>query len=101
LEKGWKVIAAVRDPSKMKIEGEVMVVKLEVGEKEDAKKVSPPSPPSLGTRFSLSFSKKRCGTGLIPRRSRRSRNKGSKGSMSLLPMPLSTWDVGLDLKISM
>jgi putative NADH-flavin reductase len=40
LEKGWKVIAAVRDPSKMKIEGDVMVVKLEVGEKEDAKKVS-------------------------------------------------------------
>lgn len=27
----------------MKIEGDVMVVKLEVGEKEDAKKVCPPS----------------------------------------------------------
>ena len=39
LEKGWKVIAAVRDPSKMDIKGDVMVVKLEVGEKEDAKKV--------------------------------------------------------------
>jgi uncharacterized protein YbjT (DUF2867 family) len=40
LEKGWKVIAAVRDPSKMpKVEGEVVVVRLEVGEKEDAKKV--------------------------------------------------------------
>jgi hypothetical protein len=47
LEKGWKIIAAVRDPSKMKIEGDVMVVKLEVGEKEDAKKVRPlsASPP--------------------------------------------------------
>jgi putative NADH-flavin reductase len=41
LEKGWKVIAAVRDPSKMKKEGDMMVVKLEVGEKEDAKKVRP------------------------------------------------------------
>lgn len=41
LEKGWKVIAAVRDPSKMKVDGDVMVVKLEVGEKEDAKKVRP------------------------------------------------------------
>jgi putative NADH-flavin reductase len=42
LEKGWKVIAAVRDPSKMKVEGDVMVVKLEVGEKGDAKKVRTP-----------------------------------------------------------
>jgi putative NADH-flavin reductase len=41
LQKGWKVIAAVRDPSKMEIEGDVMVVKLEVGEKEDAKNVRP------------------------------------------------------------
>jgi norsolorinic acid ketoreductase len=41
LEKGWKVIAAVRDPKKMPDlkEGEVVVVKLDVGEKEDAKKV--------------------------------------------------------------
>jgi putative NADH-flavin reductase len=43
LEKRWKVIAAVRDPSKMKQEGDMMVVKLEVGEKEDAKKVRPSS----------------------------------------------------------
>ena len=40
LDKGWKVIAAVRDTSKMpKVEGDIVVVKLEVGEKEDAKKV--------------------------------------------------------------
>jgi hypothetical protein len=43
LGKGWKVIAAVRDPSKMpKIEGDMVVIKLEVGEKEDAKKVCLP-----------------------------------------------------------
>lgn len=43
LEKGWKVIAAVRDTKKMpdlQGEGEVVVVKLDSGEKEDAKKVS-------------------------------------------------------------
>jgi len=40
LDKGWKVIAAVRDTSKMpKVEGDIVVVRLEVGEKEDAKKV--------------------------------------------------------------
>lgn len=41
LEKGWKVIAAVRDPKSMpKLEkGEVVVVKLDAGEKDDAKKV--------------------------------------------------------------
>lgn len=40
LEKGWRVIATVRDTSKMpKLEGDIMIVKLEVGEKDDAKKV--------------------------------------------------------------
>jgi hypothetical protein len=40
LEKGWKVIAAVRDTKKMPdVKGEVVVVKLDSGEKEDAKKV--------------------------------------------------------------
>ena len=41
LEKGWKVIAAVRDTKKMpdlQGKGEVVVVKLDSGEKEDAKK---------------------------------------------------------------
>lgn len=45
LEKGWKVIAAVRDTKKMpdlQGKGEVVVVKLDSGEKEDAKKASPP-----------------------------------------------------------
>lgn len=53
LEKGWKVIAAVRDTNKMpdlQGEGEVVVVKLDSGEKEDAKKASPPC---LFTSFSL------------------------------------------------
>jgi short-subunit dehydrogenase involved in D-alanine esterification of teichoic acids len=40
LEKGWKVIAAVRDTKKMPdVKGEMVVVKLDSGEKEDAKKV--------------------------------------------------------------
>jgi uncharacterized protein YbjT (DUF2867 family) len=41
IEKGWRVIAAVRDPNKMPEVGggEVVVVKLDAGEKEDAKKV--------------------------------------------------------------
>lgn len=40
IEKGWRVIAAVRDPNKMsEVGGEVVVVKLDAGEKEDAKKV--------------------------------------------------------------
>jgi hypothetical protein len=40
LSKGWKVIAGVRDPKKMPdLEGEIVVVKLDAGEKEDAKKV--------------------------------------------------------------
>ena len=45
LEKGWKVIAAVRDTRKMpdlQGKGEVVVVKLDSGEKEDAKKASLP-----------------------------------------------------------
>jgi hypothetical protein len=44
LEKGWKVIAAIRDPKKMPStegKGEVVVVKYDAGEKDDAKKVSP------------------------------------------------------------
>lgn len=45
LEKGWKVVAAVRDPKSMpKLDGgEVVTVKLDAGEKEDAKKVIPTS----------------------------------------------------------
>lgn len=41
LEKGWKVIAAVRDPKSMpKLDGgEVVTIKLDAGEKEDARKV--------------------------------------------------------------
>lgn len=40
LEKGWKVIAAIRDPNSMpKLEGDVVTVKLDAGEKEDAKNV--------------------------------------------------------------
>jgi uncharacterized protein YbjT (DUF2867 family) len=44
LEKGWRVIAAVRDIESMPEvtgyeHGEVVVVKLDAGEKEDAKKV--------------------------------------------------------------
>jgi hypothetical protein len=40
IEKGWRVIAAVRDPSTMpEVRREVVVVKLDAGEKEDAKKV--------------------------------------------------------------
>ena len=40
LDKGWKVIAAVRDTSKMpKVDGDILVVKLEVGEKGDAKNI--------------------------------------------------------------
>jgi NAD(P)-dependent dehydrogenase (short-subunit alcohol dehydrogenase family) len=42
IEKGWRVIAAVRDVSKMlEVRGEVVVVKLDAGEKEDAKNVRP------------------------------------------------------------
>lgn len=42
LQKGWKVVATARDVSKMpKVEGDIVVVKLEVGEKGDAKKVRP------------------------------------------------------------
>jgi NADP-dependent 3-hydroxy acid dehydrogenase YdfG len=38
-QKGWRVIAAVRDIKKMpEVRGEVVVVKLDAGEKEDAKK---------------------------------------------------------------
>lgn len=52
LEKGWKVIAAVRDPKSMpKLDqGEVVVVKLDAGEKDDAKKVCPviTGPPARG-----------------------------------------------------
>ena len=46
IQKGWKVIAAVRDPKSMpKTEGgEVVVIKLDAGEKEDAKKASLFSP---------------------------------------------------------
>jgi len=57
LEKGCKVIAAVRDPSKMDIKGDVMVVKLEVGEKEDAKKVRPLS---IFTLFFLLWHQRWC-----------------------------------------
>jgi putative NADH-flavin reductase len=40
IQKGWRVIAAVRDPSTMPdVGGEVVVAKLDVGEKDDAKKV--------------------------------------------------------------
>lgn len=43
LADGWRVIAAVRDPASMPplddLEGEMVVVKLDVGEKEAAKKV--------------------------------------------------------------
>jgi hypothetical protein len=40
IEKGWRVIAAVRDPSTMpEVREEVVVVKLDAGVKEDAKNV--------------------------------------------------------------
>jgi NAD(P)-dependent dehydrogenase (short-subunit alcohol dehydrogenase family) len=41
IQKGWRVIAAVRGPSKMpEVDGgEVVIVKLEAGEKEGARKV--------------------------------------------------------------
>lgn len=49
IQKGWKVIAAVRDPKSMpKTEGwEVVVIKLDAGEKEDARKASLLSPSAI------------------------------------------------------
>lgn len=41
LHRGWRVIAAVRDPSTMPhLDGEMVVLKFDVGEKGDAKKAS-------------------------------------------------------------
>lgn len=51
IKKGWRVIAAVRTPHTM-LEtegGEVVVVKLDVGDKKDAKTVCPTSPSDILT----------------------------------------------------